>query len=214
MRDIVSFVQTVRERGPFSGYALVLPYSVAIAACCLSLGCSPSADWQFNIPSYTPGGVISGYELSLQLPFFWFDGILSNFGVLANYTEILQSEVQYVDGLGNPSVRGPLLQLSDKSWNGTIYYEDDRFSARVSAAYRSAYPTNLPGRNGNLTEETGETLNIDAAARFNVNEHFALTLEGVNLTDEFNDQFLTPDDRLSFYHHYGRSFFVGARYTY
>jgi TonB-dependent receptor len=214
MRDIDSFVQTVRETRPFTGNALGLPDSVAIAACGLTLGCSPSADWQFNIPSNTPGGEISGYELSLQLPFFWFDGILSNFGVLANYTEILQSEVQYVDGLGNPSVRGPLLQLSDKSWNGTIYYEDDRFSARVSAAYRSAYPTNLPGRNGNLTEETGETLNIDAAARFNVNEHFALTLEGVNLTDEFNDQFLTPDDRLSFYHHYGRSFFVGARYTY
>ena len=46
-----------------------------------------------------------------------------------------------------------------------------------------------------------------------MNDRFALTFEGVNLTDEVNDQYLTPDDRLSFYHHYGRSFFVGFRYT-
>jgi ABC-type glutathione transport system ATPase component len=31
---------------------------------------------------------------------------------------------------------------------------------------------------------------------------------------EVNDQYLTPDDRLSFYHHYGRSYFFGFRYTY
>jgi iron complex outermembrane receptor protein len=150
----------------------------------------------------------------LQLPFFFFgDSFLSNFGILANYTSV-KSDVQYVDGLGNPTITGPILFMSDTSYNATLYYEDDRFNARVSAAYRSDYPTTLPGRNGNATEETGETLNIDAAARYNVNDNFALTFEGVNLTDEVNDQFLTPDDRLSFYHHYGRSFFLGARYTY
>ena len=83
----------------------------------------------------------------------------------------------------------------------------------MSGAYRSGYPTTLPGRNSNATEETGETLNIDAAARWNVNDRFALTLEGVNLTNEVNDQYLTPDDRLSFYHTYGRSIFVGFRFT-
>jgi iron complex outermembrane recepter protein len=57
-------------------------------------------------------------------------------------------------------------------------------------------------------------MNYDASARWNLNENFALTFEGVNLTDEANDQYLTPDNRSSFYHHYGRSYFLGARYTY
>ncbi len=213
VRDLQAFIQTVRDDAPFTGNPLGLPDSVAIAACGATVGCNPSVNWAFNLPRNTPGGPVEGYEVSLQLPFFWFDGVLSNFGVLANYTSV-ESDVQYVDGAGNPTIRGPLLQLSGTSWNGTIYYEDDRFSARVSAAYRSDYPTTLPGRNGNATEETGETLNIDATMRYNVNDNFAITFEGVNLTDEVNDQFLTPDDRLSFYHHYGRSLFFGARYTY
>jgi iron complex outermembrane receptor protein len=213
VRDIDAFIQTVREDRPFTGNSLGLPDSVATAACGVTPGCSPAVDWGFNLPRNTPGGPVEGWEVSLQLPFFWFDGFLGNFGVLANYTSV-ESDVQYVDGLGNPTVSGPILFMSDTSYNATLYYEDERFSARVSAAYRSDYPTTLPGRNGNATEETAETLNIDAAARFNVTDRFALTFEGVNLTDEVNDQFLTPDDRLSFYHHYGRSFFFGGRYTY
>ncbi len=213
VRDIDSFIQTVREDRPFTGNSLGLPDSVATAACGMTVGCNATVDWAFNQPRNTPGGAVSGYEIGLQLPFFWADGFWGNFGVLANYTKILESDVVYVDGLGNPTLTAPLVQLSDRSWNATVYYEDDRFSARVSAAYRSEYPTTLPGRNGNATEATASSLNIDTSARWNINDRFALTFEGVNLTDEVNDQYLTPDDRLSFYHHYGRSFFLGFRYT-
>jgi iron complex outermembrane receptor protein len=215
VRDIDSFVQTVREDAPFTGNSLGLPDSVATAACPGGVNsgtCNPTLDWQFSQPRNTPGGPVNGYEIALQLPFYWLDGFWSNFGVLANYTSV-ESSIDYVNSTGAVILSGPLVGLSEESWNGTIYYEDDRFSARVSGAYRSGYPTTLPGRNSNATEETGETLNIDAAARWNVNDRFALTLEGVNLTNQANDQYLTPDDRLSFYHTYGRSIFVGFRFT-
>jgi len=211
-RDIDSFVQTVRETAPFTGNPLGLPDSVAIAACGATPGCSPAADWQFNLPRNTPGGPLQGWEIGLQLPFYFLPGFWSNFGVLANYTTV-ESDVDYVNATGAVILTGPLVGLSEESYNATLYYEDDRFSARVSAAYRSDYPTTLPGRNGNATEQTAETFNVDAAARWNLNDNWALTFEGVNLTDEVNDQFLTPDDRLSFYHHYGRSLFFGFRYT-
>ncbi|HYD73746.1 MAG TPA: TonB-dependent receptor, partial [Candidatus Binatia bacterium] len=217
VRDIDTFVQTVREDRPFTGNPLGLPDSVATAACPGGVdtpGCNPGLDWAFNIPQNTPGGPVEGFEIGLQLPFFFLDGFWSNFGVLANYTQV-ESNIDYcVNAACTVTLHAPLVGLSEESYNATLYYEDDRFSARVSAAYRSDYPTTLPGRNGNATEETAETLNIDAAARYNINDNFAVTFEGVNLTDEVNDQFLTPDDRLSFYHHYGRSFFLGARYTY
>lgn len=215
-RDIDSFVQTVREDRPFTGNALGLPDSVATAACpggVNSPTCNPGLDWQFNLPRNTPGGPVSGYEIGVQLPFFWMDGFWSNFGVVGNYTNV-NSDIDYVNGTGAVILSGPLVGLSDESYNATIYYEDETFSVRVSAAYRSDYPTTLPGRNGNATEATAATLNYDASARWNLNSNFALTFEGVNLTDEANDQFLTPDNRSSFYHHYGRSFFLGARYTY
>ena len=165
-RDIDSFVQTVRETAPFTGNSLGLPDSVAIAACGVQFPatCGPGFDWQFNQPRNTPGGPLQGWEISLQLPFYFLPGVWSNFGVLANYTTV-ESDVDYVNSTGAVVLTGPLVGLSEQSYNATLYYEDDRFSARVSAAYRSDYPTTLPGRNGNATEETAETLNIDTNLR-------------------------------------------------
>lgn len=212
-RDIDSFVQIVREDLPFTGNPLGLPDSVAVAACGATPGCSPAVLWAFNLPRNTPGGPLSGYEINLQMPFSWLDGFWSNFGVLANYTHV-NSDVDYVNSVGAVILTGPIVGLSEESYNATVYYEDDRFMARLMASYRSDFPTTLPGRNGNATEETAATFNLDASARFDINDNFAITFEGINLTNEANDQFLTPDNRSSFYHVYGRSFFFGARYTY
>jgi len=73
----------------------------------------------------------------------------------------------------------------------------------------------VPGRNGNDLEGTHDVLQIDASARFNVNDRLTLTLEGINLTDEFEDQWVdSVGDRLSYYHHTGRSYLIGARYQF
>ncbi|MEZ5972683.1 MAG: TonB-dependent receptor [Hyphomonadaceae bacterium] len=215
-KDIDSFVQTVRETGTFTGNALGLPDSVAIAACgaAYPATCNPSdANWQFSLPRNTPGGPLSGWEIGVQMPFFFLPGIWSNFGVAANYTHV-ESEIDYVDSSGNPTVTADLTGLSSESWNATLYYEDERFSARVSGAFRSDYLTTIPGRNGNTSESTAETLNIDFASSYAISDRLRLTLEGLNLTDEVSDQFLSPDDRSSFYHHYGRQILAGIRFTY
>lgn len=218
-RDIESFVQTVRETGPFTGNPFGLPDSVGIAACGVLYPATcdviddPNFYWGYNVPQNTPGGPVYGYELSLQLPFFFAPGWLENFGILANYTRVF-SDVDYVNSSGAVIYSGQLTNQSEESYNLTFYYEDDRFSARVSSAYRSSFPTNLPGRDGNATEETAESYNIDAAARFNLTDNLALTFEGINLTDEPRYDYLTPDNRLSFYHTYGRSYFLGVRFTY
>ncbi len=218
-RDLESFVQTVRETGPFTGNPFGLPDSVGITACggqfpgsCHVID-DPNFYWGYNVPRNTPGGPVYGYELSLQLPFFFAPGVLENMGLLANYTRVF-SDVDYVNSSGAVTYSGQLTNQSEESYNLTLYYEDDRFSARVSSAYRSSFPTNLPGRDGNATEETAESFNVDAAARLNLTDRLAVTFEGINLTDEARYDYLTPDNRLSFYHTYGRSYFLGLRYTY
>jgi TonB-dependent receptor len=218
-REIDSFVQTVRETGPFTGNPFGLDDSVGITACGAQYPATcdviddPNFYWGFNVPRNTPGGPVSGFEISLQLPLTFLPGLLSNTGLLANYTSV-ESDIDYLNSAGVVTYSGPLTNQSDESYNITLYYEDDRFSARVSGAYRSEFPTNLPGRDGNATEGTSDSFNVDASARWNINENFALTLEGINLTDEARHDFLTPDERLSFYHRYGRSYFLGLRYTY
>lgn len=222
-KDVTSFVQTLRSTGVYTGNALGLPDSLANAAC---VGadpgtCSPSdSDWQFSQPANTPGGTLEGFEISLQLPFFFLPGALSDFGLLANYTNVSSSFDTYGNGpapdfeiiVVDPGAE--LTNLSPESWNATVYYEDDRFSARVSGAYRSSYVTTIPGRNGNTSESTESTLNVDAAASYAFTDNMTFTFEALNLTDEVSNQILSPDDRPSFYHSYGTSMFLGFRYTY
>lgn len=216
-KDVESFVQTVREDRAFTGNPLGIPDSVAIAACgaAYPATCNPAdTNWQFSQPRNTAGGPIEGFEISLQLPFFFLDGWMQNFGVVANYTHV-ESEIDYfANTTGTSIVRDSLTGLSDESWNATLYYEDDRFSARVSGAYRSDYLTTVPGRNSNATESTAATFNVDFASSYQVSERVRLTFEGLNLTDEVSDQYLSPDDRLSFYHNYGRQFSAGIRFSY
>ncbi|MGE0045788.1 MAG: TonB-dependent receptor [Hyphomonadaceae bacterium] len=215
-KDIESFVTTLRETLPnFQANPLSLPDSYGIAACGTVAGCNVGATttWNFDQAQNTPGGTVQGFEIGLQLPFYFLPGILSNFGFAGNYTQV-ESEITYLNSSGAVTAVADLQGLSRESWNATLYYEDDRFGARVSVAHRSSYLTNIPGRDGNDTEETNGTTNVDASASYAINDNFRLTFEALNLTDEVNDQYLTPDDRLSFYHHYGRQYFLGFRYTY
>ena len=213
-KDIDSFVQTIRETRPFTGNPLGLPDSVAIAACGTVAGCSPAADWQFSLPANTPGGDLKGFEISYQQPFTFLPGVWSNFGAILNYTGV-DSEVDYLDATGVVVTTADLTGLSKHAYNATLYFDNKIFSARFAAAYRSDYLTTVPGRNGNDVEGTASTFNLDFSSSYNINDHFTISLEALNLTDEFDDQWVdSVGNRLSYYHHQGREFFIGARFKY
>lgn len=213
-KEIDSFVTTFRTDIPnYYANPAGLSDNFGLFACSGVIAGCMDQTWQYNEAVNTPGGPVEGYEISLQLPFTFLPGILANFGFTGNYTHV-ESDIQYLNSAGVVVARGDLTGLSRESYNATLYYEDDRFSARVAAAHRSDYLTTIPGRDGNLTESTAGTTNIDAAAAYTFNDNFSVTFEGLNLTDEVNDQFLSPDDRTSFYHAFGRTFSLGVRYTY
>jgi len=206
-KDIDSFVLTSRETRPYSTSGL--PESLLIGT-----GATASDDFQFNVPINSKGGPLKGLEFTYQQPFVFLPGFWSDFGVQLNYTYV-DSKIQYVTSTGAPSLRTDLTGLSKNAYNATLYYEGDKFSARVSAAYRDDYLTTVPGRNGNDVEGTAETLTFDMSASYKINDHFELTLEGLNLTDEFQDQWVdSVGDRASVYHHTGRQYFLGARYKF
>jgi iron complex outermembrane receptor protein len=204
-KDIESFVQTSRETRPYNTSGL--PDSLLAGT-----GALPTDEFQFNIPLNTPGGSLRGFELSYQQPFTFLPGFWSRFGTQLNYTYV-ESEIQYLTAAGANSLRTDLVGLSKNAYNATLYYEGERFGARVSAAYRDDYLTTVPGRNNNDVEGTKGTTTIDMSASWKLNDHVEFTLEGLNLTDEYSDQWVdSAGDRPSVYHHTGRQFFVGVRY--
>jgi outer membrane receptor protein involved in Fe transport len=122
--------------------------------------------------------------------------------------------VDYLNADGSLAIRTDLTGLSQNAYNATLYYEDQQFSARISGAYRDEYLTFAPGRTSGIdVEGNAETFNLDFSATYSLNDNLQFTFEALNLTDEFQDQWVTSQLYLpSFYHHTGRQFFVGARY--
>ena len=219
-KDVESFVQTLRDQRVYTGNPYGLPDSLATAACGNQAGCDASQVWDFTVPVNTPGGDLDGYELSYQQPFTFLPGLWSNFGAIVNYTHV-ESEITYLTVPAPPAapvltaVTDDLTGLSKDAYNATLYFDNKKFSARVSAAYRSDYLTTVPGRNSNDVEGTAATMNIDFSSSYNINDNFTVSLEALNLTDEVQDQWVdSTGDRLSYYHHQGTQFFLGARFKY
>jgi TonB-dependent receptor len=224
-KDIASFVQTLQTVSTFHNNPFGIPDSVATAACAgITNGSCDATNtlWTFTTPTNSPGGPLDGYEINYQQAFTFLPSLLSHTGALLNYTHV-KSRITYLasqkqtDGTFKavPVATNNLTGLSPNSYNATLYYEDEKISARVSVAYRSRYLTRIPGQEaGEAFDGTNATTNVDASVQYTWNRHLKFTFEGINLTDEFQDQFNGAEDLVSFYHHTGREFLVGFRYSY
>jgi iron complex outermembrane recepter protein len=173
-------------------------------------------NFQVTTPVNTNGGNLTGYEINYQQPFtFLPPGVWRNFGTLLNYTYV-DSKINYlVSPTSAATINDNLLNLSPKSWNATLYYDDGRFTARVSAAYREAFLTRVPGQNNNDVEGKNSSTNVDASMSYRVNNNVMLTLEGVNLTNQVNDQFISRARNSSVvYNVTGREYLAGVRVSF
>ena len=213
-KDIDSYIQVVRQVLPYSDLTALNPSAFAPGFC--TTPCDPTTPFQLTQALNTDGGPLQGFEISYQQPFTFLPAPFDGFGVQLNYTQV-SSEIDYCSSVTCTTfVTDDLVNLSPRAYNATLYYEKDRLSARVSTSYREGYLQNVPGRNGNATEGKVETVNVDASASFKITEKLMVTVEALNLTDEFNHQWVGGDGResTSVYHHTGRQIYMGFRYTF
>lgn len=176
--------------------------------------------WTINSIRNGTGAELNGVELSLQTPFRFLPGFLSNFGGIVNAT-FVDSDATY--NVAGPSVvpgganvaairNSTLFQLSKKAFNATLYYEDSRFSARASVAYRGPYVDQNSGT-GNVFEGYAGITNVDASLRYKLTDWIELSVEGTNLTDAYRERWTDVDAQRNYeYNHFGRTFLVGARF--
>ncbi|ODP37820.1 TonB-dependent receptor [Sphingomonas turrisvirgatae] len=170
------------------------------------------------------GAKIDGFEVAFQTPLWFLPGFLKNFGVIANATFVSSSADYSVQGPGTTvnaagavpltnvaALPGQLYNLSKRSANGTLYYEDSKLSARVSGAYRSPFVVG-PSGTGNVFEGTNESLYFDASISYKVTDFLTLSLEGINLTNEKQDRFAdVASDRMLTLFGVGRTITAGVR---
>lgn len=176
--------------------------------------------WTLSTTVNGSGATLSGWELAAQVPFKAFtDGFLGNFGIIANATFIksdanfnLQGPAVTPGGaLQNVAVTNTLSNVSKEAYNGTLYYDDGKFSARVMVSYRGRYHEGASGT-GNLLEGYGATTNLDASVRYKLTEWLEVSVEGNNLLDTYRYRFTDFDaDRNYENNHFGRTILFGAR---
>jgi TonB-dependent receptor len=168
--------------------------------------------FQVTTPVNTEGGPLSGIELTYTQPFTFLPGPAQYLGTILNYT-FVKSKIEYlVSPTAATTIQDDLLNLSPRSWNATLYYDDGRLGARVSGSYREKFLQRVPGQNNNDVEGKNSSLNIDASISYFINKNVQLVLEGVNLTNEPSDQFISRDRNSSVvYNVTGREYMAGVR---
>ncbi|MEP1445250.1 MAG: TonB-dependent receptor [Paraglaciecola sp.] len=148
------------------------------------------ADFEVNRLEDGAGGDLDGIEIQYQQPLTFLPGPewMKKFGVIANLT-FVDSEISY-----GTDRKGPLTGQADESANFTLYWEDDVFSARISAAYRGEYYSNLGSSDSEKWRTIDPTTNIDISLGYQVSEQLSLNLEAINITKETEIQWM--DGRL------------------
>lgn len=164
----------------------------------------------------TPGGPLEGFEINYQHAFTFLPGFLGNFGVLANYTRVKSTITYFLAASSANTTERDLLGLSRDAFNGTLYYEDSKLSARVSGSYRGPYIIALPANNPlQDLEGVDKSLIFDASISYQLTDKIKLTLEGLNLFDRRYRQYIDSDRDSTFvYSHTGAQFYLGAQFRF
>ena len=216
-KDVDSFIQTCAKTSPSPATRYGLPDAVATAACPGGVntpGCNPGLLWAFSQPCNTPGGPVEGFEISFQTPFFFLPGFLENFGVIAKLHERSVGHRHYINShrrrCRHRAARGPVGRNLERD---ALLRRRSLLGAYIRRLSQRL-PDNSPGPERQHVGKHGGDAERGLRRVVSARRALRFTFEGLNLTDEVNDQYLSPDDRMSFYHHYGRQFSAGLRFTY
>lgn len=155
-----------------------------------------SCDYNVGRPVNVPGGETKGIEVNFQMP------VWNGFGVLANYT--------YTDASSTTDV--PIPSSSKNIANISGYYENERFSARLSYNYRSKFFVDYDAERGYRQLWSDSLKSLDASASVNLTPNISLSLDAINLTDEKQtDNYDNDKNRPARIYKNGRMVFGGVR---
>ncbi|MEA9658961.1 TonB-dependent receptor [Xanthomonas campestris] len=152
---------------------------------------------QITRPVNGDAGKIRGAELGYTQFFDFLPGWLSGFGLQTNYTYVdSEAPSPTATDTNGQSLTVPLEGLSKNSYNAILSYETARFQGRVAYNWRSDWLVTTAGNGtGNLPVYNKGFGQLDASLRFNINDVWSISLDGVNLLDTRRESYLGTESR-------------------
>lgn len=168
----------------------------------------PLMEWQISQPTNAETKSVNGIEIAVQHVFGE-----TGFGLGVNAT-IVNGDVNFDNE--SLSTQSPLVGLSDSA-NFQGFYEKNDISVKVTYAWRDSYLIGVGQAQGSsdappqYAREYGQW---DMSVNYNFTENLAVSLEGINLTNETEQGYGRYEEQFLFARQYGPRYSVSARYRF
>jgi len=104
-----------------------------------------------------------------------------------------------------------MLGTSENTFNLGGYFETNRFSARVAYNFRDSFYSGLD-RNSAFFQD--DVQSVDASLGYTISEHFTVSVDGRNLTDETIEYYAESKERPRSIYSNGRQYYLNLRFYY
>jgi iron complex outermembrane receptor protein len=234
-KHLDNFVQSQQSSGLWSTNPFHYDASTFVAACggqgtdwstittaaCISQG-GANMTWVFTATKSVKGAPLYGTEINWQQQLDFLPHPFDSFGVLGNFTYVQAQQSYYTaPATGFPNgtliMKADLNNLSRISYNGTVYYDDTVFQARITGSFRSHYiiDANVLSNYNNYGIFVKSTLNVDASASYKMDENVMFTFDALNLTNQASNIYADKFAQRAYqFHKTGRVFYAGVKFTY
>ena len=178
-----------------------------------------------ELKSYTtfssqfPNGSLVPYNLTVPInakgrvdgvEFAYSQAFTDNVGFQGNYT---YADAKQTSNVAPSLTGGPgddrLVGASKNTYNASAYFENKMFNARVSYTYRSAFYSGLD-RSSAFTQDSIGTLS--ASLGYTMNEHFSITLDGMNLNNPTLKYYALNQDQPRAFYRNGSQYYLNFRF--
>lgn len=159
-------------------------------------------------PVQTEGSSLSGFELAVKQRLDFLPGFLGGLGFDASYTRS-RAKTRGQDLAGNAL---PFGDNSPSQASAAVWYERNGWQARVAATSRGKrlVTSDYQGVAGLALYQEGTTY-VDASLSYDITKDVTITLQGSNLTKEYERFYLTWPDQRAENNLYERKLLVGLR---
>lgn len=174
-------------------------------------GEDPVTVFDITVPANAAKSGVDGWEFAVQ--HFFGD---SGFGVSANYT-IVNADDEYNNTLVNEGggvVQQFVLAGISDSANLVGFFENDKWSARLAYNWRDEYLTATTFDNQPNPEYVEAFGQWDGSVSYNVNDQLTITVEGINITDEYTRSYVRAPGATGYLTTLGPRYMIGARYDF